>query len=54
MATRAIEILSDREHHRRMGVAARRVAIERFDEARIVPRYREVYERVIAGERVGV
>ncbi len=53
MAACAIEMLSDRERHRRMGVAARRIAIERFDEARIVPRYRKVYERVIAGERVG-
>jgi N-acetyl-alpha-D-glucosaminyl L-malate synthase BshA len=54
MAARAIEILSDRQRHRTMGAAARRIAIERFDENRIVPRYREVYERVIAGERVGV
>jgi N-acetyl-alpha-D-glucosaminyl L-malate synthase BshA len=53
MAARAIEILSDPDLERRMGLAARRVAIERFDESRIVPRYREVYERVIAGERVG-
>lgn len=54
MAARAIEILSDRQRHREMGMNARRIAIERFDENRIVPRYREVYERVIAGERVGV
>jgi len=54
MAARAIEILSDRALHDRMGKAARQVAVDRFDEARIVPRYREVYERVIAGERVGV
>jgi len=53
MAARAIEILSDHAVRRRMGAAAREAAITRFDENRIVPRYREVYERVIAGERVG-
>jgi len=54
MAACAIEILSDRKRHREMGLKARSVAIERFDESRIVPRYREAYERVLAGERIGV
>lgn len=47
MAVRAIEILSDDARHLRMGARAREIAIERFDENRIVPRYREMYERVI-------
>jgi glycosyltransferase involved in cell wall biosynthesis len=52
MAARAIEILSDRPLRDRMGDAARDVAITRFDVNRIVPMYREMYERVIAGDRV--
>jgi L-malate glycosyltransferase len=54
MAERAIEILSDDDRARRMGAAGRAVAVERFDVKRIVPRYREFYERVIARERVSV
>ncbi len=54
MAARAIEILSDEDLARRMGAAGRARAIEKFDVKNIVPQYREVYERVIAGERVGV
>jgi L-malate glycosyltransferase len=53
MATRAIEILCDSTVEERMGAAARQVAIEKFDVAVVVPRYREMYERVIAGETVG-
>lgn len=53
MAERAIEILSDPAIEHRMGAAGRAVAMERFDVTRVVPRYREMYERVIAGERVG-
>ena len=47
MAARAIEILSDHNLRRRMGDAARDVAITSFDVNRIVPHYREMYERVI-------
>jgi N-acetyl-alpha-D-glucosaminyl L-malate synthase BshA len=47
MADRAIEILSDAQLQRKMGRRAREVAIERFDERKIVPMYREFYERVI-------
>ena len=54
MAARAIEILSDEDLARRLGAAGRARAIEKFDVKNIVPHYREVYERVIAGERVGV
>ena len=54
MAERAIEILSNDELALRMGQAGRDAAIGKFAEAKIVPQYREAYERVIAGERVGV
>jgi L-malate glycosyltransferase len=47
MARRAIEILSDDALRTRMGRRAREVAIERFDEKKIVPMYRAMYERVI-------
>ena len=47
MAARGIEILSDDGLRRRMGKRAREIAVERFDEQKIVPYYREMYERVI-------
>jgi L-malate glycosyltransferase len=47
MAERAIEILANDELRTRMGRRAREAAIERFDERKIVPRYRAFYERVI-------
>jgi N-acetyl-alpha-D-glucosaminyl L-malate synthase BshA len=50
MAQRALEILSDRDLQRRMGEAGRAIALEKFDVKRVVPIYREMYERVIAGE----
>lgn len=53
MADSAIRILSDDALRRRMGTAGRAAATEKFDVAKIVPRYREMYERVIAGETVG-
>lgn len=52
MAQRALEILTNPDLERRMGEAGRAAAMERFDVARIVPMYREMYERVIAGEAV--
>jgi N-acetyl-alpha-D-glucosaminyl L-malate synthase BshA len=48
MAERAIEILRDPGVRSRMGKRAREVALEKFDEEKIVPRYREMYERVIS------
>jgi L-malate glycosyltransferase len=54
MAARAIEILSNDELALRLGRAGREIAIAKFAEAKVVPQYREAYERVIAGERVGV
>jgi N-acetyl-alpha-D-glucosaminyl L-malate synthase BshA len=51
MADRAIEILSDESLQQRLGRNGRILAEERFNESMIVPRYREFYERIIAGER---
>ena len=48
MAARAIEILSDDGLARKMGQRARESAVERFDVRRVVPLYRELYERTIA------
>ncbi len=47
MAERGIEILRDEERRRRMGKRAREVAVELFDEQKIVPHYRDLYDRVI-------
>lgn len=54
MAARAIEILSNDELALRLGRAGRAIAVEKFAEAKVVPQYRQAYERVIAGDRVGV
>jgi N-acetyl-alpha-D-glucosaminyl L-malate synthase BshA len=51
MAGYAIEILSDPEKQKRMGTAGRALASEKFDEGKIVPMYRALYERVIAASR---
>jgi N-acetyl-alpha-D-glucosaminyl L-malate synthase BshA len=48
MSERAIEILRDNGLRERMGKRARELALERFEEEKIVPRYRELYENVIA------
>ena len=45
MAERGIEILRDDDLRRRMGKRAREIAVELFDEQKIVPRYRQLYER---------
>src|SRR5258708_1965306 len=49
MANRAIEILSDDSLQRRLGRRGRELAASVFDEALIVPIYREFYDRVISG-----
>jgi N-acetyl-alpha-D-glucosaminyl L-malate synthase BshA len=49
MAAAAIELLSDPELHARMAAAGRRIAIERFSAASVVPRYEAIYERLLAG-----
>ena len=46
MAERGVEILRDDALHKRMGQRARDIAVEHFDEEKIVPRYRALYERV--------
>ncbi len=48
MAERAVEILANDELRRRMGKLAREVAAEKFNVDRVVPRYREFYDQVIA------
>ena len=47
MAARAIEILSDDAYQHRLGRRGRELAASVFDEALIVPVYREFYERVM-------
>ena len=49
MATAVLGILADRRRARAMGEAGRRIAIERFDVTRIVPRYASFYRE--AGRR---
>ncbi len=46
MADAAIEILSNDSLQRRLGKGGRQVAVERFDEKRIVPKYREFYAKL--------
>ena len=48
MAERAIELLTNDRLRESMGAAGRRVAEERFDEKKVVPVYRELYERVLS------
>jgi len=45
MADCAIEILSNDALQRKLGKGGRQAAVERFDEKKIVPRYREFYAR---------
>lgn len=47
MAARGIEILKNDDLRVRMGRMGRQRSIDLFDEDKIVPRYRELYERVI-------
>ena len=49
MAEAAIRLLSDDELRTRFGRAGRRRAVELFDQDRVVARYREIYDRVVAG-----
>lgn len=51
MSAAAVRILSDDALGARMGRAARRRAVEHFDQDRVVARYREIYERVVAEAR---
>jgi N-acetyl-alpha-D-glucosaminyl L-malate synthase BshA len=49
MAEAAIRILQDDELRARLGRAARKRSVEHFDQDRVVARYREIYDRVVAG-----
>jgi len=48
MARGAIALLEDEARHAGFARRAHDLAIERFAEARIVARYRAVYDRVVA------
>ena len=47
MAEAAVRVLSDDDLRARLGRAARKRAVEHFDQDRVVGRYREIYERVL-------
>ena len=47
MAERAVELLTDDERRQRMGKAARRWALEQFEIAKVLPMYKQLYERVL-------
>jgi N-acetyl-alpha-D-glucosaminyl L-malate synthase BshA len=47
MVAAALEVLSDGERALRMGEAARRVAVERYDIDRVVPRYVDFYRSTL-------
>jgi N-acetyl-alpha-D-glucosaminyl L-malate synthase BshA len=49
MAEAGIEILSDPERRKAIAEAGRRVAVERFSAASVVPMYERLYERVAVG-----
>ncbi|HEU4522425.1 MAG TPA: N-acetyl-alpha-D-glucosaminyl L-malate synthase BshA [Thermoanaerobaculia bacterium] len=54
MVERAVEILSDDALRVQMGKAAREQSVARFDVARVVPQYRQLYERAISGATVSL
>ncbi|MGD2114862.1 MAG: N-acetyl-alpha-D-glucosaminyl L-malate synthase BshA [Acidobacteriota bacterium] len=49
MAESAVRLLRDDDLRERFGRAARRRAVEQFDQDRIVGRYRDIYERALDG-----
>ena len=50
MAEAGVRILNDDAFRKKMRVAARRIAVEKFSTDRVVPRYEALYERVLAGD----
>ena len=50
MADAAIELLRDEDRHRAMGREARRQAVERFAEEKVVAQYRALYQRTLNAE----
>lgn len=53
MAEVGTRILCDQALHKRLGEAGRRLAIERYSAATVVPRYEACYERVVSGGAAG-
>jgi len=47
MVKAGLEVLENESVARRIGEAARRAAVERFDVEKVVPRYVELYERCV-------
>ena len=47
MASRTVEILSDPEKHRKMGINARKFAMEKFCSTKIIPLYEEYYHQIV-------
>ena len=50
MAEAGVALLSDAERWREFSQAGRRLAVERFSAASVVPMYERLYERVVSGE----
>ena len=51
MAAAAIDLLAETAKVRAFGAHGRRWALARFEQGAIVGRYREVYQRALAGAR---
>jgi glycosyltransferase involved in cell wall biosynthesis len=49
MAAASIRLLSDEPLHERMARAARKRAVDRFTDQKIVPLYESYYDEVLAG-----
>ena len=47
MATAAVELLGDEDKLRRFGRDGRKWALDRFEEAEVVERYRRIYHQVL-------
>ncbi len=52
MVASAMRLLTDAGFHRRIALAARRAAVERFSADRIVPQYEQAYEQLLQTETV--
>jgi N-acetyl-alpha-D-glucosaminyl L-malate synthase BshA len=52
MVASAMRLLTDAGFHRRIALAARRAAVERFSADRIVPQYEQAYEQLLQAETV--
>jgi L-malate glycosyltransferase len=52
MVASAVRLLTDDDLHRRIGRAAREVAVERFSADRVVPQYEAAYEQLLQAETV--